>query len=170
MQGRDTVSEPKRQRADALVAAITSHPDHKTSYLEWLNLKQAESTNWLDFLQEVNEDLYLILMRRFVNVQIVEPPRLRHTSRVLTFLWYDGDPRWRMYETNSLDDPRSECINLCGVKVYTLDLEYDSDYVGDCCRPCDATAANLSVAAKANGIEVHESWSASEVWKALMSV
>jgi hypothetical protein len=121
----------------------------------------------------VNEDLYLILMRRFVNVQIVEPPRLRYTYHVLNFRWNDDDPRWRMYETNSLDDPRSECINLCGVKVYTLDLEdsdYLSDYDSDCCRPCDATAANLSVAAKANGIEVHECWSASEVWKALMSV
>jgi hypothetical protein len=68
MQGRDTVSEPKRQRADALVAAITSHPDHKTSYLEWLNLKQAESTNWLDFLQEVNEDLYEEVWKALMSV------------------------------------------------------------------------------------------------------
>jgi hypothetical protein len=111
-------------------------------------------------------------VRRFVNVQITEPPQLRSRGSVsgLMFAWYDGDPRWRTYETDSLDDPRSECINLCGVKVYTLGLEYDSDFVGDCCRPCDGTAANLSVAAKANGVEVHESWSTSKVWKALMSV
>ena len=80
MQEKNAVLAAKWQRGGALVAAVTSHPDHKTPYLEWLNLKQAESTNWLDFLQEVNEDLYLILMRRFVNVQIAEPPELRCSS------------------------------------------------------------------------------------------
>ena len=73
------------------------------------------------------------------------------------------------YETASLDDPMSGCINLCGVKVYTLGLECDSDFVGDCCRPCDSTAANLSVAAQANGIEVHGSWSTSKVWPECVS-
>jgi hypothetical protein len=150
-QGKVTEPATKRQRGSASVATVASRFKHNTSYLKWLKLKQAENTNWLDFLEEVDEDLYLNLLRRFVNVQIAEPPKeLRHIDVP--------------------DEVFKSTINICGIKYRTLqpfirwgDLAVYPQRIYDW--------MDLYVAAKKNGIKVDvQAWSMADLWKALTSL
>ena len=177
MQECDAEPAAKRQ---ALAAVVTARNEPRSAYLEWRDRKLEESTNWLDYLQAVNEDAYHVLLRHFVNVQITDPPELRCTlepdaSSPVSFNWrFPHNLRYSLeYWTDSLRDPWSQFINLCGVKVYTLDPEYFSDNGGIClcCRPHDTGRNHLRAAAKANGIEVptHGHYE-SQLYKALMSV
>ena len=132
------------------MATVASRFKHNTSYLKWLKLKQAENTNWLDFLEEVDEDLYLILLRRFVNVQIAEPPKeLRHIDVP--------------------DEVFKSTINICGIKCRTLFM-FQGHYRRFWCE-CVPDWMDLYVAAKKNGIKVDvQAWSMADLWKALRSL
>jgi hypothetical protein len=150
MQGKDTEPAAKRQRGSASVATVASRFKHTTSYLKWLKLKQAENTNWLDFLKVVNYDVYLILMRHFVNVQITEPPKeIRHID--------------------VLDEVFRSTINICGIKYRTM-FRWGNPtvFTPRVRKPC---WMDLYVAAKKNGIKVDaQAWSMADLWKALTSL
>jgi hypothetical protein len=167
MQECDAEPAAKRQ---ALAAVVTARSEPRSAYLEWRDRKLEESTNWLDYLQVVNEDAYHVLLRHFVCAQITGND------------CYLRDLRSRYYQRNPYDDHNHPCvrpwafscgyswkghdINICGMK-YSTDV-FHSVEIND--HGTKMTNNALVAAAEANGIKAYKSWTKARLWKALMSV
>ena len=112
MQECDAEPAAKRQ---ALAAVVTARNEPRSAYLEWRDRKLQESTNWLDYLQAVNEDAYHVLLRHSVNVQITDPPELRCTlepdaSSPVSFNWrFPHNLRYSL-EYYTLEFPKLKCV------------------------------------------------------------
>jgi hypothetical protein len=144
--------------------------------------KVADFKNWLDFLEHMDHDAYVTLMRYFVNVEAFEPQaRLDGPIRAR---WNQNRPRARCHLRPGLSKYKEPEVNIYGLKYRTRDRQYfdyddvsyywimsvrpsgdQNDYSGE--KP--NLKKHLLAAAEANGIKVYKSWSKPRLWKALLS-
>ena len=138
--------------------------------------KVADFKNWLDFLEHMDHDAYVTLMRYFVNVEAFEPQaRLDGPIRAR---WNQNRPwRWRYHLRPGLSKYKEPEVNIYGLKYRTRDRQYfDYDDHSYYCimsvRPSGEKPnlkKHLLAAAEANGIKVSKGWSKPRIWKALLS-
>ena len=146
------------------------------------NDKNADFKNWLDFLEHMDHDAYVTLMRYFVNVEAFEPQaRLDGPIRAR---WNQNRPRARCHLRPGLSKYKEPEVNIYGLKYRTRDRQYfdyddvsyywimsvrpsgdQNDYSGE--KP--NLKKHLLAAAEANGIKVSKGWTKPRLWKALLS-
>ena len=135
--------------------------------------KVADFKNWLDFLEHMDHDAYVTLMRYFVNVEAFEPQaRLDGPIRAR---WNQNRPRARCHLRPGLSKYKEPEVNIYGLKYRTREVQdYDdvSYYWIMSVRPSGEKPnlkKHLLAAAEANGIKVSKGWSKPRLWKALLS-
>ena len=125
----------------------------------------ADFKNWLDFLEHMDHDAYVTLMRYMVGTGVIE-----HHDWV-------GDIRHWLSPTHFWKHKlRHECwhrdINIYGL-LYTTTTHMTSTgnaYIDIGRKQKEMfEKKNLLAAAEANGIKVYKSWSKPRIWKALLS-
>jgi hypothetical protein len=135
---------PGKWREDAEVA-IVQRPKRARA-LPFNDKKVADFKNWLDFLEHMDHDAYVTLVRYMVGTGVIE---YNYQMMIGVLKWYDINIYGLQYSTYST---KGEMMD----NVYISHKRYKNK-------------KNLLAAAEANGIKVYKSWSKPRIWKALLS-
>ena len=154
---------------EAAEVAIVQHPKRART-LPFNDKTAADFKNWLDFLEHMNHDAYITLMRYLVGTGVIEhhdwaaAGNLKPYKYKSTCTFYlPGYPYCRL----------DRDINIYGLQYSTEEIsDFDEDSYEHITRFCinwGHKKNNLLAAAEANGIKVFKSWSKPRIWKALLS-
>ena len=157
---------PGKWREDAEVA-IVQRPKRARA-LPFNDKKVADFKNWLDFLEHMDHDAYVTLMRYMVGTGVIEHRdwaaagnTVIKGANLMTVLFcrlnhcYDINIYGLQYTTYNKDNSYSHS-SIAHVHI----RDWDKDHMDK---------KKLLAAAEANGIKVYKSWSKPRIWKALLS-